>query len=341
MEPHIEPHATINNYVDVYYEEEEDDGGDETQVLIEGGELLIPKDISIRSERGHSLGQKSISTIGSFIFIVNQIYGPGVLSIPVSIDQFFLLIFKKTFALNIYPHFEFLSTDDITSLYTSGSINITIGYLLICLISIPTSFMNLDDNVKIVQTLSFIFLFLLLAEFIIQFILNGLELDRVPVVGDNFGQLVSVFIFSWAYPMFIPSWVNEKKDSVSVNKVVWASGVFSWFGYLFIGLLCALSYHAVNFIIPFIVYLKATSSSSKLRNNDHDNNNNNIVNEYDRYDEQKIDNTISPVQPYPKRFEKYNRHITKAILLITVTVCLSQIVYDIVLSVQGHDILDH
>ena len=33
-------------------------------------------------------------------------------------------------------------------------------------------------------------------------------------------QLVSIFIFSWAYVMFIPSWVNEKKNDVSTNKVV-------------------------------------------------------------------------------------------------------------------------
>jgi hypothetical protein len=50
-----------------------------------------------------------------------------------------------------------------------------------------------------------------------------------------------VFIFSWAYPMFIPAWLNEKKPSVSVNKVVWISSLSSMAGYFFIGGLCALS----------------------------------------------------------------------------------------------------
>eukprot|EP00455_Lapot_gusevi_P011050 TRINITY_DN15073_c0_g1_i5.p1 TRINITY_DN15073_c0_g1~~TRINITY_DN15073_c0_g1_i5.p1 ORF type:complete len:249 (+),score=48.34 TRINITY_DN15073_c0_g1_i5:88-834(+) len=39
--------------------------------------------------------------------------------------------------------------------------------------------------------------------------------------------------------MFIPSWVNEKANDVSVNRAVWISGIFSFFGYLMIGLLCA------------------------------------------------------------------------------------------------------
>jgi hypothetical protein len=42
--------------------------------------------------------------------------------------------------------------------------------------------------------------------------------------------------------MFIPSWVNEKLDGVSVNVCVWASGLSSFVGYIFIGLLCASTY---------------------------------------------------------------------------------------------------
>jgi hypothetical protein len=36
--------------------------------------------------------------------------------------------------------------------------------------------------------------------------------------------------------------VNEKKDDVSVNYCVWTSGIASFFGYIFIGLLCACTY---------------------------------------------------------------------------------------------------
>jgi amino acid permease len=51
-----------------------------------------------------------------------------------------------------------------------------------------------------------------------------------------------VFIFSWAYVMFIPSWVNEKRAEVSVNKLVWGAGLFSFFWYVAVGLMAALAF---------------------------------------------------------------------------------------------------
>eukprot|EP01132_Coremiostelium_polycephalum_P008595 gene8595-10577_t len=489
----MEQYVSINASI----EEEEDD---EVMPLIDSEnnetptEPLIPPIVSVKKERGHTLGEKSISQWASFIFIVNQIYGPGVLSIPVvfqqsgwlmtmlsltvflfiscmasillcealalipgnrqfdkhieysvavkyyygkkayygfqvlnnlciqsyniasivicaqSLDQFFVFIFKKTFALSFHPEVGFVATENVDDFYKTGAICITLGYIIICAIAIPTSFMNLDDNVKVVQTLSFIFLFVLIGEFIVQYCLNGLELDRVPTIGDNFGQLVSVFVFSWAYPMFIPSWVNEKQNTVSVNKAVWTSGIFSWFGYLFIGLLGALAYpylgtdnilnlmgsggstvtkiasylfslgvilpgipvcfittrynlyvgyicgrkssyfwgviapwliafifcqrqifaellnwsslifnSVVNFMIPFALYLRATSP---------------------KYNHGHIGvPTESPIQPYPKRFEKYGRRITWITLGVTIVICIAQVIYDIYLAAIGQDIL--
>jgi hypothetical protein len=41
--------------------------------------------------------------------------------------------------------------------------------------------------------------------------------------------------------MFVPSWVNEKMPNVSINRVIWISGLASLLGYFFIGGLCALA----------------------------------------------------------------------------------------------------
>ncbi|KAF2077551.1 hypothetical protein CYY_001169 [Polysphondylium violaceum] len=321
MQP-MDPPLSINNDDDI----EEVSLLDDSDLQDQHDQILSPPIKIIKKERGHTLGEKSITQWASFIFIVNQIYGPGVLSIPVvfqqsgwfmttlsltfflivscfastllceslsmipgnkyfdkhieysvavkyyfgsksyyifqvlnnlciqayniasivicaqSLDQFFVFCFKKTFAFTFHPTFGFQSVPDANIFYSSGYVCITMGYLIICAVSIPTSFMNLNDNVKIVQTLSFVFLFVLIGEFIVQYFLNGIHVERVPTFGDNYYQLVSIFVFSWAYPMFIPSWVNEKKNNVSVNKAVWLSGVFSWFGYLFIGLLGAMAY---------------------------------------------------------------------------------------------------
>eukprot|EP01116_Phalansterium_solitarium_P002004 TRINITY_DN11864_c0_g1_i1.p1 TRINITY_DN11864_c0_g1~~TRINITY_DN11864_c0_g1_i1.p1 ORF type:complete len:512 (+),score=139.81 TRINITY_DN11864_c0_g1_i1:206-1741(+) len=279
----------------------------------------------VNEERGKSLGEKEIGSWLSIIFIVNQIYGPGVLSIPIvfqqagwvvvvlaltfflvvsalastlvcdaitmipgnknyerriefttavqyyfgrkwhlvfqlflnitlqvyniasivvcaqSLDAFFVFIFKKTWALELWPHFGFHAFSDADTLYSSALLAISVGYVAICVLVIPMGFLNLEKNVKVVQTGSFIFLAILLGEFIVQFCLQGPKMSAVPAFGDQYAQVASVFIFTWAYPMFVPSWANEKKDHVSVNKTIWISGIASWIGYLGIGLLCAMA----------------------------------------------------------------------------------------------------
>jgi len=70
--------------------------------------------------------------------------------------------------------------------------------------------------------------------------------DQVPIVGNNFTQVVSVYIYSWAFVMLIPSWANEKKDHVSINKTIWSAAVASTVGYAVIGILCALSFQKLS-----------------------------------------------------------------------------------------------
>jgi len=285
--------------------------------------LEVPEGVK---QGDRNIGNKTLGSFYSFVFIINQIYGPGVLAIPIvfqqggwflttvvltvflltsafsstllcealslipgnkhfelhieytgavkhyfgrtwyiifqvflnlclqsyniasiiicsqSLDQFFMYIFHKTFALEILPHPGFRVITDLDVLYDSTGLSITAGYLVIMLICLPSGFLNLADNVKIVQLISFIVLVVLMGEFVGQFIYMGLDYSRVPAFGGSYGQLVSIFIFSWAFVMFIPSWVNEKRPDVSVNKVVWTAALVSFLGYIAIGLLAAFAF---------------------------------------------------------------------------------------------------
>ena len=286
----------------------------------------------LNHERGKSLGTKQLGTILSVIFIINQIYGPGVLAIPIVYQQagyvttnlmllFFFVVscfsstmlcgamalmpgnrkfekrveyinvvehyygtrartifvvflnitmqayniasivicaqafdfflqkaFGHTWALEFYPNAGFVTIDQVDYLYSSSCISISLGYILIMLFSIPMSMLNLDDNVKVVQTASFAFLLILMGVFIGFFIWRGIDgnmegfsFHGLPFFGKQQTQIVSVFIFSWAYTMFIPSWINEKEDHVSINFAIWISGLISFLGYFFIGGLCAIT----------------------------------------------------------------------------------------------------
>jgi hypothetical protein len=157
------------------------------------------------------------------------------------LDQAFVSLSGHTYAFEFGPNFGFHDFHDVDLLYSSNHITITLGYSLITLFFLPAGFLNLNDNVKTVQVGSFIFFIVLMMEFIGYFIFKGNNdgYQSLPAFGGSYKQLVSVFIFSWAYVIFVPSWLNEKGVNVSVNKVIWWSGIVSWIGYIIIGILCA------------------------------------------------------------------------------------------------------
>lgn len=88
----------------------------------------------------------------------------------------------------------------------------------------------------------------IIGEFTWEFFDSGLHTSYVPPVGssveDNFAVLGTV-IFSFTYVVTIPSWCNEKRDDVSVNKSVWSSTIVCSIAYLVFGLLGAMTYQNV------------------------------------------------------------------------------------------------
>ncbi len=55
-------------------------------------------------------------------------------------------------------------------LYSAAVLTVSLGYVSIMALCIPMSMLNLDDNVKVVQTASFAFLVVLCLEFCAYFV---------------------------------------------------------------------------------------------------------------------------------------------------------------------------
>jgi hypothetical protein len=102
------------------------------------------------------------------------------------------------------------------------SIILTAGYILLTAIVLPMGCMNLDDNITI-QIISFVMLVVLTGIFILNYITIGLNYDAVPMIGSNFSEALGTAIFNYALIVFLPSWVNEKKPDVSINKTLFYS----------------------------------------------------------------------------------------------------------------------
>jgi hypothetical protein len=186
-----------------------------------------------------------------------------------TMDTTLVALFKKSFALELYPSFGGSSTADgvrdtrvsfifclplhaalpqrdVHHVQVQGdspfgsAYVISVGFAIILCLTIPMGYFNLDDNIW-VQKGAFIMLFLCLLTWTGQFIGLGLDPNNMPAVsGGGFNQLgvlVSNTLLNYAFVVTVrhrctsctqnwshfgqvPSWVNEKKDTVSVNKTV-------------------------------------------------------------------------------------------------------------------------
>lgn len=89
--------------------------------------------------------------------------------------------------------------------------------------------------------LSFAMLLIFTAEFMWQFWVEGLVVERVPAFGDSYMDMLGSVIFNYCFIVTVPSWLNEKKEDVSVNKAVWISTIGSTFLYITVGLMGAMA----------------------------------------------------------------------------------------------------
>jgi len=122
------------------------------------------------------------------------------------------------------------------------------GYALSMAICIPFGFLNLDENMWF-QWFSLCGLLLFTTEFIGQFGYNisgasgqgsDVGFSLTPLfINDISGQLpvVGLAVFAFSYVVTIPSWLNEKKPSVDVNKAVWWPALFGWALKLAVGMM--------------------------------------------------------------------------------------------------------
>jgi len=212
--------------------------------------------------------------IAQAMFIINMM-AQTVSSIVANaqvVDSFivFLNPYRTTYALEVFPHPHFISWSPPLEVIPAaaaaqhsreaaalchevnavpfadlpgaeGRLLVSLGYVFLALLLVPMSNMNLDDNV-IIQKVSFYMLVVLSIEFLVQFWAQGLTHHTVPAFGTNYSHVVGSILFNYAFIAIIPSWLNEKRQDVSVNLTVWTSTVGSTVLYILTGLMGACAY---------------------------------------------------------------------------------------------------
>ena len=161
-----------------------------------------------------------------------------------AMDSLFALAFSRTVALEFYPHPAFHVTKDVVSLYDGSGFYLSLGYIVIAMMTLPLGFFNLDDNMK-VQWLSFFGLLALMGEFMADYtFVEGLDYEHTKLFGTDPSQLTAVFITAWGYALLIPSWTNELVPAVypHINAVIWGSAIVTQVGYIAFSVLAMWSY---------------------------------------------------------------------------------------------------
>lgn len=126
-----------------------------------------------------------------------------------------------------------------SSAFTEPSV-LSFGYVISLSISLPMSFMNLDDNVKVqivslfvITGILFMWTCNLLPDYVDQQFVQ--TPDESKFWGTKHATIAGAVLANFPFVTTVPSWVNEKKPEISVNKLLWGSVIFCVAVYIVFG----------------------------------------------------------------------------------------------------------
>jgi hypothetical protein len=208
----------------------------------------------------------------TLLFLIVSLQATNISSIIISaqtVDFALVAMFKYTCGLEFYPDFGYDSVttagDDSNTPFGDVVI-ISLGFLLVFMGTLPMAYFNLDDNVWVQIGAAGIMITIVLGVWMVDFFMVGLNLDQLDVIGSNQSQLLGTVIFNFAFVTSIPSWANEKKEGVSINRSIWGSAIVGTSLFILMGLFGAWTFkYPLNANILDVLISKANSVGHVMR----------------------------------------------------------------------------
>ncbi|KAJ3227041.1 hypothetical protein HDU81_006955 [Chytriomyces hyalinus] len=131
--------------------------------------------------------------------------------------------------------------------FGSERVLVSVGYMIVLLLSFPLSQINLDDNIQ-VQMAAFVMTCVIAAEWIAQ---SGIKMGLtgvaalkplIPDAAAAFAQNLGPIILNFSCTIFVPSWINLKSKNVNAHNTVWLCMLMAVAAYGWIGLFPALAF---------------------------------------------------------------------------------------------------
>ncbi|PRP80111.1 hypothetical protein PROFUN_12265 [Planoprotostelium fungivorum] len=164
-------------------------------------------------------------TIFLLILSLLAVFISSVVVSAQTVDIAIIAVFKKTFALELWPSFGFtyatMSPGAGNSPFGSDYV-ISLGFIIVLIITIPMGLFNLEDNI-IVQKGAFVLLLVIFAEWFVACFTLGLDVSRVPAFLNDQTNVLGSIIFNYAFITTVPSWCNERRPDVPIKKSIWIS----------------------------------------------------------------------------------------------------------------------
>eukprot|EP00977_Amphora_coffeiformis_P003677 scaffold710_cov171-Amphora_coffeaeformis.AAC.46 len=178
----------------------------------------------------------NVSSIVDTAQVVDTFFGNwwpwgGTAGINISRDTLALLRWDYSFCS------ETERSDGLCSPFsqTEGSV-LTLGNLVVTLFLLPLALLPLKENAWW-QALGFVVLLLTSLQFVVTFLVSGLDLTAVSLWGDDWDDLFGVVLFNFALVIAVPAWLYEREPDVDVPSVVHGSCALSALLYIVIGVL--------------------------------------------------------------------------------------------------------
>ncbi|KAF8948025.1 hypothetical protein BGZ47_006888 [Haplosporangium gracile] len=174
----------------------------------------------------------------------------NIASIAVSaqlFDNLLIQIFHRTCGIQIIPHAAFVCVTEQLAAASpfSGVMIMTAGALLALSMILPLALLKLSENIWL-QLASFILILLIVTQWIVTFIIHGLDTSLVPVIGNDISQTFGTILFNYAFITTIPSWANAKQPNVSIHKTVGWSVTITTIIYILVAILGGMAYQIPN-----------------------------------------------------------------------------------------------
>lgn len=189
-----------------------------------------------------------LAVFALFLFNLTTSNISAIVEAVQTLDRSLLTMGGRTCGLGLYPEFGIVcissapATSD--SVYGDGVWVVSLGFILLAILSIPIGFWNLEENMWI-QLFSCAALITLLLEFLAQFLYSGLHPEYVPassMSGGGVGASLGSILFNFAFVVTVPSWVNEKRRNVSIHSSLMSSMSLGVILFIIMGLLGGMAY---------------------------------------------------------------------------------------------------